>query len=457
MGNIRKKHVCFIFILVVLLSTVFISSCRDKNNQSMVYDRVKGERIYLNHAIDAASWLRSTFVEPENNELIRWPDDNLKSVTVTENISSGVAGKILFFIELFKATNNKQYLDDARRGAGYLLRRLEETGTTTDAKKPAAGFYGGLAGLGYTLSEAYKVTGDEAYRKGAVEYTQRLHALAVEDEQGVTWNDSNDILNGNAGIGLYLLYAARELKHRPSLELAVKAGKTLLARAVRDKGGLTWKNRVNGKFFLPNFSHGAAGIGYFLATVYQESKQKEFLDAAIAAAAYLEAIAKTEKDVFMVPYGFPDIGWGTPYDTGWAHGPAGTARLFQRLWQVTKEDKWRKRVWQCANGITASGMPGMPGDKEVYGEKPFKIDMRFGQASVARFFMELYTASAKKEYLEYARKLTDDLVGKGKQSEKGLYWPMKRYMFMPDGGKPAEYTGYFYGAVGFGMTLLHLD
>ena len=31
----------------------------------------------------------------------------------------------------------------------------------------------------------------------------------------------------------------------------------------------------------PNFSHGTSGVSYFLATLYQETRQREFLDAAL--------------------------------------------------------------------------------------------------------------------------------------------------------------------------------
>ena len=82
---------------------------------------------------------------------------------------------------------------------------------------------------------------------------------------------------------------------------------------------------------MPNFSHGTAGIAYFLATLYEETKDRAFLDAALAGARYLQAIAKTDGDRCLdLP---PRAGSGRQdlYYLGWCHGPAGTARLCYRL------------------------------------------------------------------------------------------------------------------------------
>jgi hypothetical protein len=37
------------------------------------------------------------------------------------------------------------------------------------------------------------------------------------------------------------------------------------------------------------------------------------------------------------------------------------------------------------------------------------------------------------------------------------HWPATRQVFMPDPGKPAIFTGYFYGNAGYGLLLLQYD
>ncbi len=39
----------------------------------------------------------------------------------------------------------------------------------------------------------------------------------------------------------------------------------------------------------------------------------------------------------------------------------------------------------------------------------------------------------------------------------GARWIVPQYGFMPDEGAPATFTGYFYGAAGYGLTVLRLD
>ncbi len=443
------------YVLIVGIA-VFLTTCG--GNELPKYDRASGSRTYLEHALSVADWIQATATNSSAATI--WPDDALRPHEISLGISSGVAGKVIFFLELYRATGDGQYLNDALMGAEYLLEKLPQTRAEVDSMRSPHSFYGGLAGVGFTLSEVYKETNDNRFRGGALVCVDWIHELAQIDGSGASWNSVNDILGGSAGTGLFLLYAARALNHRESLDLAIKAGDILLERAISEHDGLTWKRQEDRDFILPNFSHGAAGVGFFLATLYQESGQQRFFDAAVASAKYLEAIAKTDSDVFLVPYGFPDIGWSMPFDIGWAHGLAGTGRLFHRLWQVDanldRSFKWLERVRQGANGIQKSGLPNAPSSSE-FGDKPFKLDMRFGQASVARFFFNLYQWSHEEQFLVFARNLVDDIIAKGVLNEDGLHWTLDRYRFMPDRGMPASFTGYFYGAAGFGLMLLHLD
>jgi len=67
-----------------------------------------------------------------------------------------------------------------------------------------------------------------------------------------------------------------------------------------------------------------------MATLHRYTGDPAFLTAARDAATYLEAIARTDAGVFLVPYGWPNAEWEGLYEAGWAHGAAGTARFFHR-------------------------------------------------------------------------------------------------------------------------------
>jgi rhamnogalacturonyl hydrolase YesR len=192
-----------------------------------------------------------------------------------------------------------------------------------------------------------------------------------------------------------------------------------------------------------------------MATLYRDTGEPVFLDAARGVARYLQEIARTEGGVFLVPYGVPNEGYVRPYDIGWAHGPAGTARFFHQMTQLAGDDTYPETVEAAARGILASGLPGPP--DAVFGEEPFKPDLRFGTASVAMFFLDLYRTTGDAEYLQYATRLTDDLLARATRDETGLRWAFPRYDFLLHGGDLAAFTGYFYGAAGYGLLLLRLD
>jgi lantibiotic modifying enzyme len=411
-------------------------------------------RPYLHYAAQSAAWLRSVAVQTDGG--LAWPDDALRPQEIGLGIGEGVAGKVLFFLGLHDATGEEEYLAVARAGADYLLATMPEGSDDLNSARTGTSMYTGVASVGFTLNEVFKRTGTERYQRGALDAVRLIHDHAASDSEGVWWSVYNDLLFGNAGTGLFLLYAAREFQHDPSRELAIAAGLKLLSRGVPDRDGLTWKFREDREFILPNFSHGAAGIGYFLATLSRDTGRQEFLDAALASARYLEAVAKTDGGVFLVPYGWPNAAWSQAYDIGWAHGPAGTARFFYRLWQITDDPGWLERVHQSARGILASGLLDGPvgGD---FGDEPFRIDRRFDLGGVAEFLLDLYSVTDTQEYLDVARTLVEHIATRAAHHANGIHWPMPRYDFMEDGGAPAEFTGYFYGAAGLGLLMLQLD
>jgi lantibiotic modifying enzyme len=410
-------------------------------------------RPYLDAAIDVAKWLRTTVVDTDYGRV--WPDDRRRPGEITVGLGSGVAGRIMFFRALCDATGDETYLGDIRLGANYLVNRLPDYLEDTTARRAIAGLYSGLPGIGFALNEAYIATRDPRCHEAALRCVVELHRLARPSHTGTAWNGRHDILSGAAGTGLFLLYAADKLHQSPSAELAARAGQWLLAESIPDSGGLTWTVGADMDFILPNFSHGAAGIGSFLTRLYTSSKRREYLDGAIGAATYLSAIASREDGGFLVPYGIPNVGFTRPFDVGWAHGPAGTARLFESLWQATGDSAWLGVVYACANSVTKSGLPDSATD--VFAGIPFGPDKRFGSAGAAMFLLDFYDVHGGAGYLEFARTLANDILADAVRDSLGTRWLSPRFRFMPHPREPAEFTNYFYGAAGYGLLLLRLD
>jgi lantibiotic modifying enzyme len=393
---------------------------------------------YKDVAIDAARWIRQSRVATLFGQA--WPADPRDPRTVSTALYSGSPGVVLFLIELHRATGDAAYLAEARKGADELLTKVKS--------ETQMGLYDGVAGLGFTFAETWRATGDDTYRKAAIGTVRILSEQAGEVGKGVQWNSSTDIISGNAGIGLFLLYAADTLKDDKATWLAIRAADRLLEVGIADKGGTKWAMDPNAPRMMPNFSHGTAGIAYFLATLHKATGGRRFLDGALAGARYLQAVAKTDGDICLVPHDQPD---GLDlYYLGWCHGPAGTARLFYQLSQVTGDKTWMTWVQRAANGVLTSGIPEQrtPGFWN-------NVSQCCGSAGVAQFMLDLHGVTKDPRHLAFARKVTADLLARATRDTSGTRWVQAEHRVQPQ--LLIAQTGYMQGAAGIGMWLLRMD
>lgn len=232
--------------------------------------------------------------------------------------------------------------------------------------------------------------------------------------------------------------------------LAARAGRRLLALGTPEAGGLKWAMKPGEPLHLPNFSHGTAGIAYFLATLYEATRERAFLDGALAGATYLKAVAKTEGDMCLVFHHEPDAAGQSLYYLGWCHGPAGTARLWYRLWQVTGDRAWLEWTHKSARAILASGVP----ERQTPGFWN-NVSQCCGSAGVAEFFLALHRASGEAAYLAYAKRVSVQLVSTATRDAAGARWIQAEHRTKPT--EVAAQTGWMQGAAGVGAWFLRLD
>ena len=405
---------------------------------SLTLATAAAERPYLDAALQAAKWIRSSAIRTEQG--VVWPTDPRDAKTVNTGLYSGTPGVILFFLEAYRSTGDQSFLKDARAGADHLLASL--------ASQKEVGLYSGLAGIGFTLTETFKITGEAKYRDGALRCVQLIRERAVKADGVVEWNDSTDIISGTAGTGLFLLYAARELKDLAARDTAVQAGSRLITLGRPASGGINWVMSPTFPRSMPNFSHGTGGVAYFFASLYAETKKKEFLDAALAGAKYLQSIANTEGEGCLIFHHEPD--GKDLYYLGWCHGPVGTARLFYRLYQVTGDKTWMEWTEKSARSVMASGIP----EKQTPGFWN-NVSICCGSAGVAEFFLDLHRVTHNQKYLDFSKRVTAQLLAKGTRDEAGMRWVQAEHRIQPD--LLVAQTGYNQGAAGIGMWLLHLD
>ena len=399
---------------------------------------VAQSRPYLTAAADAARWVRAS--EARTRAGLVWPADPLNPKSVNFDLYSGSPGVVLFLVELHHATGDAGHLDAAKAGADELIARL------ADQKQP--GLYTGLAGIGFTLGEVHRATKQPKYREAMASVVRTLKDRAVQAGTGVQWSDVTDIIGGTAGIGLVLLHAGEYLDDREAIRLASRAADRLIEVAIPEHGGLKWAMDPKFARVMPNFSHGTAGIAYFLARVYEETKERKYLDASLAGAKYLQAIAKTEGNICLIQHNQPqglDL-----YYLGWCHGPVGTARLWRQLSKVTGDRTWDEWVDRSARGVLQSGIP----EKLTEGFWN-NVSQCCGSAGVGQFFLDLHRTQGNVAYLAFAKRMTEDLLKRGTRDGQGLRWVQAEHRVQPK--LLVAQTGYMQGAAGIGMWLLRLD
>ena len=394
---------------------------------------------YIVAARRIGAWLQSL-----ETDAALVPDDALRP-GASASLGEGAAGVALFLNELYLATRDPEDARVAAHAADRLIDLLPEA-MVHDGFPPRTSLYLGAPGLATTLLRLHATTGDGRHLAAVREVAAWLLAEAGP-EGHAGWTEFNDILFGDAGTALFLLDVAQAMDDDAALARAVAVGRSLIDRARREHGGLYWVLRESADSNLPNFSHGAAGVGYLLARLYEETRDTAFIEAAVGAATYLEAIARIDdKGGLAVPYGFGQPEWRDRYELGWGHGVSGTARFYEQLARVTGGAQWRERVEAAARAVHAADLPGA-----------YSLDRRFGLAGIADFELDLAGRDAMSEDLAPARALADLILARATRTGTGLYWNQPRPVFMTDPGAPGALSGFLHGAAGVGLFLLRLD
>ena len=314
------------------------------------------------------------------------------------------------------------------------------------------GLYGGLGGVGFAVAEVAEASGDRGLEDRAREVF-RIISAGGEGTPPARWGDVNDVLNGTAGIGLSLLYAYEALGDSSALAAAEEAGDRLLSVGdTTESGYVRWLRGADAPIDLPNFSHGTAGVGFFLARLGTVTGRARFTRAARQAARYLDHVADTTGGLLLVPYGVPNEGYVTPHDIGWAHGPPGTARLHYALWTETGEDRYRHLVERSARTVLASGIPGPSSDSAMW-RGPFGIDRRFGASGASAFLMDWGVDSGALRYLQAGLAMSDTIARPGYLSGRGHV--VDRPPLRVPGGRRRSLHGVLLRVCGIRLTLLH--
>lgn len=418
-------------VLYVLTSLLILQNSCTTNTDSLLVT-----------ALEAEKWIKSGSIR--DCEKVSWLPDPTDTTFRSDFLYHGNAGVILFYVELYNTTKDDSYLTEAEYGGNFLIDHLPDT-------IPSAlqvGFYTGLAGASFTLEQIYRAGNNQKFRDQAVRYLDLILEAGNEENGGLDWEGLNDIIYGSSGIGLYLLWAHQNMNYEKGLQAAIQIGNNLLHSMVESPEGGQWP-MTNGTpepvRYMPNFSHGTAGVSYFLASLYEVTRKEKFLDAAISGADYMSSISDEEG---LVCHHIP--GGEELHYLGWCHGPVGTSRLYYKLHQITGDKQWMDKITRSAHSLIHSGIPEQP-------QPGFwnNVSQCCGSAGVAEYFLNLYQISGNQEYLDFSHHLTNDLIQRATEDELGLKWIQAEHRTQPD--LLIAHTGYMQGAAGIGIWLLHLD
>lgn len=321
---------------------------------------------YIKIAEETARWIKTTEkVTPYGKRWNQSPDseeDFSDYPMLTEKaLYGGSAGIGLFYLRLYQATGNEEYLQEAKaaaddiiatdEGTAFYEKALQSKGTEDKLvhvkNMPGwiIGYYNGPTGSAYLVQKLYEVTKDPKYRDYVVKVADDLLAVSKRTEEGIHWSDQNDLC-GDAGFVTYLVSTWELTGDDKYLEAARSLGNYIVSKGKAAPNGGKYWNVVDltiidfpKDVFWVNLAHGTSGVAWIFTILYRATKDPVFLQAAKDGADYIKGIAVGDENAVLVPYlDSLERGPSTEfYYLSTCHGPAGTALLFEALYKITGE------------------------------------------------------------------------------------------------------------------------
>ena len=260
----------------------------------------------------------------------------------TQNFYDGNAGIAYFLLKAYVATGERGDLNAAKKALDHMWARTKRDRNGVYFDEAVNGLFEGNAGPAYVFLYAYHVTGQHKYLKQSIELAARMLKVPDTGEKG-----STDIISGAAGAGLFLLKLHEVTRDRDYLQGAQGLGDFLINKAELTGEGAKWPLfwRESGHTgHYPGFSHGVAGIGYYLSRLSLASKDPRFAEYAEKAQRYLEDIAVNENDV--AKWYTDEDKFKARFPAQWCHGAGGMNPFFVERFRTTGNEaglNWAKR------------------------------------------------------------------------------------------------------------------
>ena len=403
-------------------------------------------------AEDIGRWISSTAV-PHASGLV-WPDNALAPETVSYNLASGVAGKVVYFTALYRATGKEEYLHSAKQGADYLISVIGDL-AQFDGDQRRASLYAGLSGIGVSLLHVRGIAPEPKYDAALRRLLEILDDWGIEDDNGMHWSEQfNDLLYGDTGTVLFLTQLANLDGYSRAAEMAVQGGRFLLSQSIDENDESHWLFRRDKSFNLPNFSHGTAGVAYVLATAGAQADDMELLRGARAGFKYVRSVAEVADGRLRVPYGWGLDQWQGLYEFGWAHGLTGSSLMFLRMQELDVDADQAEGMLSLSRSTL--GDINLPGTAvEPFAEPSMPLEFRFGRAGVLPLASFWAARNPDDQNIVNLRdNIFNLLQSTAIRDGDTAHWLVDAPEFL--GGGQVAYTGVLHGAAGIGLALLSM-
>ena len=241
-----------------------------------------------------------------------------------------------------------------------------------------------------------------------------------------------DILGGAAGNGIFLLRLWENTRDKRYLQGAIRNGEWLENHALRGENGVYWPFWTGQEevWYALGFAHGSSGTAHFLLHLYQATEDERWRLLAENALATLTAQARPDKGGLNWP---PSLNETETPRCQWCHGAAGVGLVYVRASEVLGEAFYRQTA-EAAGETTFQ-----------YGDVRGNPSQCHGLAGNAELFIELYRLSGDHKWLERAADFAQQAFSYRREDEDGVSWGAdEEGYYSPDFMCGAAGTGHFF-------------
>ncbi len=445
-------RILFIFTLCFLVVSPGYASGSEPVNNTSTYQR----NIYMEYAEKTANWLMDQAVG-DYRGTYRWMLSEESRRIFHKGIDTGTAGVGLFFLEMYKITNNEEYLQYTEGAGNYLRGRSFSYGQVD--------WLGGAAGVGYYLIELWKTTGNDLYIDKANEIGNWLIQMSYREQSGYYWVNAIDTSgiytgygHGVAGIGDFFVRLFDATRDPLYFQYARGVADWLFLHMWEpEPGRYCWPRMTADTTPNTSWCDGSAGIIMFLLKLYDSTNDSTYLDYAVGGTDWLTAQAVSAGEG---AYKWSQEPGSQVYSFAYSHGTPGVVHVLYEMHRRTGNVQYLEYARGGARWIRQ--------EKEEktahifswpnYQNYSHDTGLLTGTAGVGNSFALYYSLDADVSFLDYARGAAAWLMSKAEyDSFEQARWVNYVDDYVEDYGPKRHHTGWYYGAAGIGLFFLRLS